>query len=105
MNFIYHNDIIGEILLTCGQKPINHGANLLMNQLKKAPNVAEFKSRILISLNNLAESGKVFVPKYNAFQYKERQEEIAAENKGKLTEVVMSKEEKRYYTFNRQPDV
>jgi len=60
LNFIWTNQIIGELLIICGQKQPHYESNQLLKQLEKAETVSQFKILLYKHINKLAEQDLIY---------------------------------------------
>ena len=54
LNFIWFNQMIGEIKLVYGEQSINTNANNFLNSLHNADSISMFKHLLHLELNSLA---------------------------------------------------
>ena len=47
MNFIWQNQVIGEIELSSGDQPANHDSNEFLTRLSESPSLDSFREEIL----------------------------------------------------------
>jgi len=64
LNFVFDNVIVGQIQIRCGSTATNNEANRLMTEMAACTTVPQLKQSILLRLNDLAEKGNIYLPKY-----------------------------------------
>ena len=77
MNFVYGNQIIGEIRMGLTKTPIQDEARRLLRELSTASSIPQFKNLILSYVTDLADLGLIFVPDYDELGYSNRKAAIA----------------------------
>ena len=98
---IYLDQIIGEVQIRYGSKPLNYYGNQFMSDLKAAGSVAQVKQKIFQRLNRIAENRQIYVPKMTELNYNVRQKDIAKELGGEVKGSKMSKNEEEHYILTR----
>jgi hypothetical protein len=60
LNVNYRNELICEIQINIGLKPVNYNANHFLYELERADSIIQFQQQILIHITHLAETHRFY---------------------------------------------
>ena len=101
ITFIYFDSIIGEIRIQHGENQVNYDAYSFLEQLASCHNAYQFKQKVLLKLDNIAQNHGIYIPRAEGKQYKQRQLEIALQNGGNVKDLQGSQQEEEHYNLSR----
>jgi len=76
LNFIYNNEMIGELEVSYGIKPSNLESNQFLNLLCKAETIGEFQHHLLMKFDSLASERLIYTSKFNSVENEQRAESL-----------------------------